>query len=194
MHYSQPVTKEKRMGRKRTTLPTDSSAAECTGCQTKSFDVFNRPWSDIYNSGSRKVNSAHWFTRPTQCLEIRCCCTGLRSCGLAYWLPKRSSCSDWQCSHKTETFSGANLNFFVLRVMPFPLAAFYMRKEIWISFTRQSSSTFWKLMTCSNATSGHRLDSAPESMRLWWLCKYRYWPYMDMKVVSRCVVTLKKLP
>ena len=42
MHYLQPDTKEKRMGRKKTTLPTDSSAAVCTGCQTKSFDVFNR--------------------------------------------------------------------------------------------------------------------------------------------------------
>ena len=106
MHYSLPGTKEKRMGRKKTTLPTDSSAAECTGCQTKSFDVFNRPWIDIYNSGSRKVNSAHWFTWPTQCLEIRCCCTGLRSCGLAYWLLKRSSCSDWQCCHKTSKTPG----------------------------------------------------------------------------------------
>ena len=161
MHYSQPGTEEKRMGRKRTTLSTDSSAAVCTGCQTKSVDVFNKPRSDIFNSGSRKVNSAHWFTRPTQCVEIRCCCTGLRSCGLGCCLPKGSSRSDWQCSHKNLTFSAANLYFFVPRVTWFPLAAFYMRTEIWVS------PTFWKLMTCSNATSGHRLDSAPESMRLW---------------------------
>ena len=50
MHYSQPGTKEIRMGRKRTTLWTDSSAAVCTGCQTKSLDVFNRRRRDIFNS------------------------------------------------------------------------------------------------------------------------------------------------
>ena len=38
LHYSQPGTKGKMMGRKRTTLSTDSSAAVCIGFQTKSFD------------------------------------------------------------------------------------------------------------------------------------------------------------
>ena len=131
----------------------------CTGCQTKSVDIFNRPLSDIFNLGSRKVKSAHWLTRPTQCVEIRCCCTGLGSCGLACCLPKGFSCSDWQCSHKNLTFSAPNLNFFVPRVMTLPLASFYMRTEIWVS------STFWKLIMCSNATSGHRLYSLLQ--RVW---------------------------
>ena len=61
---------------------------------------------------------------------IRCCCTGLGSGGLAYWLPKRSNRSDWQYSHKNLTFLAPDLNSFVPRVIRFPLAAFYMRTEI----------------------------------------------------------------
>ena len=60
----------------------------------------------------------------------------------------------------TETLLSRLLKFFVPRVMTLPLESYYMRTEIWVS------STFWKLIMCSNATSGHRLDSAAESMRL----------------------------
>ena len=50
----------------------------------------------------------------------------------------------------TETLLSRLLKFFVPRVMTLPLESYYMRTEIW------GSSTFWKLIVCSNATSGHR--------------------------------------